>query len=103
MVEQPDRVEPDVDGAWFEVACQEFVELVTDYLEGALPPPVERAVATHLALCDPCVRYLDQIRRTTAALGTLPAPTLAPAVRAELLDVFDRLHPRPGDGRAGSP
>jgi hypothetical protein len=75
------------------IACREFVELVTDHLEGVLPEDVERAIADHLELCDPCVVYLDQVRRTAAALGTLPAPTLPAPARDHLLDVFSRLHP----------
>jgi anti-sigma factor RsiW len=75
-----------------EIACQEFVELVTEHLEGALPPAVERAVTTHLELCDPCVTYLEQIRSTASALRGLPTPTLPPAARDRLLEVFTALH-----------
>jgi anti-sigma factor RsiW len=81
-----------VDDDLVEVACREFVELVTEYLEGALPPELERAVTGHLALCDPCVTYLEQVRGTTGLLRSLPAPALPPAARQELLDVWDRVH-----------
>ncbi len=84
--------------ALLEIACQEFVELVTDLLEGALAENLERAVGAHLALCAPCVEYLAQMRATTAALAQLPTPSLPPAVRAELLEVFTQLHPREGGG-----
>jgi anti-sigma factor RsiW len=77
------------------IACREFVELVTDHLEGALPEHVDRAVAAHLELCDPCVVYLEQMRSTAAALRTLPAPTLPEAARERLLDVFTALHGPP--------
>ncbi|MGY1735023.1 zf-HC2 domain-containing protein [Geodermatophilus sp. SYSU D00684] len=80
-----------------EVACQEFVELVTEHLEGALPEPVDRAVRAHLELCDPCVVYLEQVRGTAAALRALPVPTLPDAARERLLDVYGALHA----GRAG--
>jgi anti-sigma factor RsiW len=56
-----------------DIACQELVELVTEYLEGALPPDEAAAVDQHLADCDPCLRYLDQMRATVAALGMVPA------------------------------
>jgi len=82
-----------------EIACQEFVELVTDHLEGTLPREVERAVAAHLELCEPCRIYLEQIRSTAAALRTLPTPTLPQPARKRLLDVFTTLH---GDGRPNS-
>ena len=47
-----------------DVACQELVELVTEYLEGALPPDEVAAVDQHLVDCDPCLRYLRQMRAT---------------------------------------
>jgi anti-sigma factor RsiW len=55
-----------------ELTCQEFVELLTDYVEGVLAEPTVSRVESHLALCDGCVTYIDQMRVTVAALGTLP-------------------------------
>jgi hypothetical protein len=78
------------------VACREFVELVTEHLEGTLPADVEQAIAAHLELCDPCVEYLDQVRGTVGLLRTLPVETLPPAARNHLLDVYSRLHGAPG-------
>lgn len=80
------------------VACREFVELVTDYQEGVLPERVERAISAHLALCQPCVDYLDQMRATASALGSLPTPTLSAAARDELLDLYAQLHRSAGSG-----
>jgi anti-sigma factor RsiW len=68
--------------------CDEFVELVTAYLDGALDPATERRFVEHLAECTGCDRYLDQIRRTIAELGELPADRLAPEARDELLAAF---------------
>lgn len=86
----PPPADPAVDPV--VVACREFVELVTEHLEGTLPPAVEQAVAEHLELCDPCVEYLEQVRGTVGLLRTLPTATLPPAARDRLLAVFDRLH-----------
>jgi Putative zinc-finger len=74
------------------IACREFVELVTEHLEGTLPEPVERAIAAHLDLCEPCLIYLEQTRATATALRTLMAPTLPPHARRRLLAVFSALH-----------
>jgi len=74
------------------VACREFVELVTEHLEGSLPDRVESAIAAHLELCEPCVIYLEQMRSTAAALRSVPAPTLPDAARQRLLAVFSALH-----------
>jgi len=68
--------------------CDEFVELVTAYLEGALDEDTERRFVEHLAECDGCDRYLDQIRCTIDALGHLPAEGLAPDARDRLLTAF---------------
>lgn len=68
--------------------CDEFVELVTAYLDGALDAGTQRRFVEHLAGCDGCDRYLEQIRRTIAALGHLPAAGLAPQARDRLLHAF---------------
>jgi len=70
------------------ISCQELVELVTDYLEGALPPTVRARFETHLSECDGCTRYLEQMRLTMAAVGRLTEESLEPAARAELLQLF---------------
>ena len=71
-----------------DIACQELVELLTDYLEGALPPAEVAAVDAHLADCDGCAAYLDQMRVTIARLGSVPVETITPAARDALLAAF---------------
>jgi anti-sigma factor RsiW len=68
--------------------CDEFVELVTAYLEGALDTATEQRFVEHLAECAGCDRYLDQIRTTISELGHLPAQSLAPDTRDQLLSAF---------------
>ena len=70
--------------------CNEFVELVTAYLDGALSPDDEQRVLEHLDLCDGCSTYLDQIRTTVAAVGELPPDEIATPGRDRLLDAFRR-------------
>ena len=65
--------------------CRECVELVTAYLEGERH---QGRVIAHLAGCDGCQRYLDQIRRTVDALGRLPPDRLSGPVRERLLAAF---------------
>jgi anti-sigma factor RsiW len=72
--------------------CIEVVELVSDYLEGTLDAETERRVAEHLALCPPCVTYVEQVRGTVAALGQLPADSLSPESMAELEAAFRDFH-----------
>lgn len=73
-----------------ELNCQEFVEQVTTFLEGDLDADAEQRFIDHLALCDGCDRYLDQIRQTVQALDGLPAKTISPATRQALLDSYRR-------------
>ena len=45
-----------------DITCRELVELVTDYLEGALAPADRARFEEHLEICDACVAYVEQIR-----------------------------------------
>ncbi len=71
-----------------DLECREFVEQVTAFLEGALSTEAEQDFVDHLALCDGCERYLDQIRRTSQALTDLPADALPGDARSALLNAF---------------
>lgn len=68
--------------------CQELVEVVTDYLEGALPVEDLMRFEAHLAECDACREYLAQIRRTVSLVGEFDAATLPDGSRQRLLDAF---------------
>lgn len=54
-----------------ELVCREFVELVTDYLEGALPDSERARFEAHLAECDGCAGYLQDMRRTVDSMSEL--------------------------------
>jgi anti-sigma factor RsiW len=70
------------------MSCKELVELVTDYLEGALPADDAARFEGHLALCPPCVEYVAQIERTVAAVGATWGDVEGTPQVAELLHVF---------------
>lgn len=72
------------------IDCSELVELVTDFLEGALDPQTESRVVDHLAQCDGCGTYLEQMRTTALALGELPSDRLPDSAREALLAAFRR-------------
>jgi anti-sigma factor RsiW len=80
----PDRVGPQDD----ELACIELVELVTDYLEEALPALERRRFEAHLTVCPYCVTYVEQMRQIGGGLAALADETIAPQTRAALLDAF---------------
>jgi len=71
-----------------QLSCQELVELVTDYLEGALPEEARLRFEDHIGRCSGCKLYLEQMRQTISLLGHLPADALAPEAEAELLEAF---------------
>jgi hypothetical protein len=70
------------------VPCIEFVELVTDYLEGVLPARERRALEHHLRLCDPCVGYIEQMRETRRLTGTLTVDDVPEAGVEDLMAAF---------------
>ena len=83
------------DGA-LDVACRQVVELVTDYLEGELPPQTRAAVERHLEECPHCVEYVEQMRTTASSLRDVPLESISPARRAELVAAFKSLLPPDG-------
>lgn len=81
-------------GEWVdEITCKEFVEWVTDYLEGKLPIHERTLFEAHLAQCSACPHYLQQIRETIQVTGKLSdtLDEVAPAARDELLGLFRRM------------
>jgi anti-sigma factor RsiW len=69
-------------------SCQELVELVTDYLEGALSPGDLRRFEAHIAVCDACTEYLRQLRETIRIVGSITPDDLTPEAESELLALF---------------
>ena len=70
------------------MSCQELVELVTDYLLGALDPAEGARFEAHLEECEGCRIYVEQMRRTVAVVGALREDDVQPEARDALLGVF---------------
>jgi anti-sigma factor RsiW len=70
------------------LGCQELVELVTDYLEGALEAADLRRFEAHIAGCGNCTRYLEQLRVTIRLAGTITTDDLSAEVERDLLAAF---------------
>lgn len=70
------------------LACQQVVELVTEYLEDALSRADRKRFEFHLRHCPNCTAYLHQMRATIAATGTLRAEDLAPEVLEQFTELF---------------
>jgi anti-sigma factor RsiW len=73
-----------------ELVCQEMVELITDYLEGTLSRSQRRRFEAHIAACENCTEYLQQMRATIRLTGRLRAEDLTPAMRVELTELYKR-------------
>ena len=71
-----------------QLSCQELVELVTAYLDDALPALDRARFEVHITGCDGCAGYLEQIKVTIALTGRLVPEQLDPAAKATLLDAF---------------
>ena len=71
-----------------QLSCRELVELVTDYLEGALSEEERLRFEEHIERCGGCNVYLEQIRQTISVLGRLPEEALTPDAERVLLEAF---------------
>jgi anti-sigma factor RsiW len=70
------------------LACQELVELVTAYFDGSLSRRDRRRFQRHIAGCDNCSAYVEQMRLVIEATGSLTEDDIDPAAREELLEAF---------------
>ena len=68
------------------LTCKEFVEVLTEYLEGALEPEERADIERHIVICRGCSNYVEQMRSTIDLLGRIaaraPADEPAPAALA---------------------
>lgn len=82
-----------------ELTCRQLAEIITEYFEGALSVTDRVRFDGHLADCENCTNYVEQMRQTVALTGRLAAGSIAPAVRVELLEAF---RGRVGRGAGGT-
>ena len=73
-----------------DLVCQQAVELVTDYLEGALSRRDRRRFERHLRGCPNCSAYLEQIRATIALAGSVEPEELTAEATQDLIDLYRR-------------
>ena len=73
-----------------ELACQQAVELVTDYIEGSMSRADRRRFEAHLLSCPHCTAYLAQMRTTIQLTGQLRSEGLPSEVREELVSLYSQ-------------
>ena len=71
-----------------ELTCKEMVELMNDYLEGRLAPAELSEFERHLAYCDGCADYLQQLRQLRTATARLREEDIPEKTRDALLEAF---------------
>jgi anti-sigma factor RsiW len=71
-----------------DLACQELVEIITDYLEGTLPERDRTRFDEHLMTCPGCREYVDEMRTTLRLAGRLTVESISPGARDQLLRAF---------------
>jgi anti-sigma factor RsiW len=85
---------PDADATrrLLRISCADALELMTDHLEGALSEADAARMRAHLAGCQPCSVFLDQLRATIAVVHEAGQEQHEFAVDAErvesLVDLF---------------
>jgi DcmR-like sensory protein/putative zinc finger protein len=73
-----------------EMTCSELVEMVTAYLEGALPSEERGRFEAHLQACSTCQAHVSQMRYAVSTLGQLQpfADEDLPAQQARIVELF---------------
>lgn len=71
-----------------DLACTKVVEMITDYLEGALPEGERRRLERHLESCPGCSEYFEQVKAVSGSLAGITEDSLPADARQALLAVF---------------
>jgi anti-sigma factor RsiW len=72
------------------LACRDVVELVTDYLEGALDRSGRLRFEVHLSGCPDCTEYVRQMRMTIAVTRRLEVGDLRPELQRQFAVLYRR-------------
>ncbi|MGH2460783.1 MAG: anti-sigma factor family protein [Chloroflexota bacterium] len=79
------------------LTCREFVELVTEFLEGTMPGEDRSRFEQHLAICPGCATYVDQMRQTISLVGRIAEESIPTEAQAVLLRAFRDWRKHRGD------
>ena len=70
------------------ITCKELTEVLTDYLEGTMAPEDRARFDAHLAICDGCVTYVEQMRQVIETVRELRPDDVEATASDDLLEVF---------------
>lgn len=68
------------------IYCQECVDLLADYLDGALAEEQKTALEEHLSYCPPCVTFVRTYKATTKVARKVLAQQMPDEVSSRLHD-----------------
>ena len=68
-----------------DIACVSGVELLMDYMEGALAPDVHAAIDAHVAGCPRCVAFIASYRETPRIVRDATALSMPADLQRSLL------------------
>lgn len=69
------------------ILCNQFEDLLTDYLDGALDKGTSRAVAAHALRCPMCHALLNEVKLTIQSCREADAPAPSLAMEARILQM----------------
>ncbi len=70
--------------------CEDVIALLSDYVEGDLSPDQIKEFEAHMALCDPCVDFLESLKRTRSLVRGLHCDEVPGEVHQQLRAFLDR-------------
>jgi RNA polymerase sigma-70 factor (ECF subfamily) len=84
--------------------CESIFEMLSEYLDGELPASTCKQLEEHIRGCEPCIEFLDSLRKSVR-LGRqytpeAPVPPMPPEVKQSLRDAYQRM--LAGKGRGGA-
>jgi len=78
--------------------CDDVISLLSDYMDGDLPPAKARFLEAELSICEPCTLFLATLRRTRDAARSLRCEDLPPECHSRLRALLDAQAARPAAG-----
>ncbi len=73
-----------------DIGCAECIDLLADYVDGALPDKQAKALEWHIESCPPCVAFVNTYKGTVGAARRLRQATLPPELKERLLAFLQR-------------
>jgi anti-sigma factor RsiW len=77
-------------GAKRKITCQNFLEEMSDYIDGSLEEQVRVSIEAHLAKCPNCWVVFDETRKTVEIFQSMECKPLPEEVKDRLLAALEQ-------------